>query len=634
MTGAAIEDGETAAPRRPRLTAGVEFACIVALWIATRPYRGVFHDARLYTVQALHSLDPGRFGQDLFFKYGSQDSFSVFTLLYRPLVASVGVGGANLLATVVGDALWLAAAAWLVRTLFGDRRERLFVLVAIVILDANYGGRGVFTYGEAFATPRVYAEALVMAAMALALRGRAVGAAVTLALAAALHPLVAMAGVGVAVVAAALRDRRVWIAVALAAVACAAAIWLGVGPLGRARQTFDDQWFAIVRQRCDFAFMARWEWPDFLRIAADFALLAAGWAVATKVERRLIVAVAIVAAGGLIVTLVGGDIARNVLIVNLQTWRAMWLAALAANMCVALVVLRSPRGMASRGLFLGAAGAGAAAHFVGGATVVTPVLMLTACGALAVERLRRAPLPAAVGILGAASFALGVWWLMGFISTDAVHQPLFGWAVARYALAGITVAVILLAAGTGAGARLALAGGLVLTGAFALADETKPWDAYVARPMSDDGLAAFVSGAGALYWEGAAGEQMAWFKLRGPSYYSCLQGTGSMFYRDAALDYERRGRALRALNTRTFSDLAGDACGRKAAPGQIGPRDREQLALACRSLPDLDTIILERPVAGAAVRAWRAPVAQQFVELDGQRTEVSTFYRYDCAALR
>jgi hypothetical protein len=634
MAGAAIADGETAAPGRSRLTAGVEFACIVALWIATRPYRGIVHDARLYTVQALSSLDPGRFGQDLFFKYGSQDSFSVFSLLYRPLVGAVGIGWANLSATVAGDALWLAAAALLVRALFADRRERLFALVAIVILDANYGGRGVFTYGEPFATPRVYAEALVMAAMALALRGRALSAAAALALAAALHPLVAVAGVGVIVVAAALRDRRLWIAVGVAALALALAAWLGVGPLARARQTFDDQWFAIVKQRCDFAFMARWNWPDFSRIAADFALLAAGWALAAKLERRLIIAVAIVAGGGLIVTLAGGDIARNVLIVNLQLWRSMWLAAVAANICVAVIVLRAPPGGAARGFILAAAGAGAATHFIGGADVVTSILMLSACGAFAVERRLGGRTPAAVGVIGAAIFALGVWWLMGFVSADAVHQERFGLAVVRYVLAGAAAAVLLLAVRNGAGAALALAGGLVLTGALALADETQPWDAYVARPMGDDGLAAFVSGAGPLYWEGVAGEQAVWFKLRRPSYYSCLQGTGSMFYRATALDYERRGDVLRGLDTRTFADTAGGACGRKATPGQIGPRDRDQLAMACRALPDLGTIILERPVAGAVARVWRAPAAQEYLEPDGRRTEVSTFYRYDCAALR
>ena len=39
--------------------------CIAAIWIAFHPYQGIFHDTRLYTIQALSHLEPTRYSDDL-----------------------------------------------------------------------------------------------------------------------------------------------------------------------------------------------------------------------------------------------------------------------------------------------------------------------------------------------------------------------------------------------------------------------------------------------------------------------------------------------------------------------------------------------------------------------------------------
>ena len=78
-------DPETQQPARPIVApgpvAGMEpvpvkgiaaLLCAVALmWLATRPYFGVAFDARFYMVEALNVLDPSRFADDLYFKFGS-----------------------------------------------------------------------------------------------------------------------------------------------------------------------------------------------------------------------------------------------------------------------------------------------------------------------------------------------------------------------------------------------------------------------------------------------------------------------------------------------------------------------------------------------------------------------------------
>jgi len=58
---------------------------IAVLWLSTRHYFGVVQDARFYAVEALRDLNPGRYANDLYFQFGSQGSFSLFSKLYRPL---------------------------------------------------------------------------------------------------------------------------------------------------------------------------------------------------------------------------------------------------------------------------------------------------------------------------------------------------------------------------------------------------------------------------------------------------------------------------------------------------------------------------------------------------------------------
>ena len=256
---------------RPAIGSAVPLILVLAMWLAMRPYVGVFHDARLYLVQALRTLEPGRYDQDLFFTHGSQDSFTVFTAGYAPLVAWLGSARAHFAATVVGEAFWLAALTALSRTIFLRRAERWLAVGAAVVLWARYGGAGVFAYAEPFATPRLFAEALVMAGLALGLRRRWLLAAAVLILAAALHPLVAACGAGVLLVLAALDDRRVWIVIGVAAAGGALAV--AVGPFAHALARYDDAWFQVVLLRCRFVFMTHWTWRDFCQVGAVLAVL-------------------------------------------------------------------------------------------------------------------------------------------------------------------------------------------------------------------------------------------------------------------------------------------------------------------------------------------------------------------------
>jgi hypothetical protein len=622
--------------KRPEIHSWVlrpsEALIFLSMWIVTHAYLGVIHDARLYTIQALNSLEPGRFAEDLFLKYGSQDKFTLFTTAYKPLVAAAGPWAANLLATIAGDLLWLVGLGFLMRTLFARRREFLFASAAVILLQAGYGGDGIFRYGEPFATPRLYAEALAMIALGFALRGRPALSALFLISSTALHPLMALGGAGVIVVFAALHDRRVWILVGLAAGAGVLLALAGVDPFGRALIQFDDAWFRVVLHRCDYAFLGRWHGGDFSRVVVVFSVFAVAYRLGESRERRLLIALAIVALAGLLATFIGCDVLHNVLIVDLQPWRALWLASVLANAFVAIVAIRLPEKSLCKILLAVAAAASAASVFIFAFVPLAPPLMIIACTAVMIELHRKSPLSGAMRpiVLGGSAMVaglglVGVYWS----SSHQLHFPL----VALGAGIEIVAVALLVMAVRRRGRRvITLASCVILPMAIASAGQVEAWQTYVFAPSRDDGLRAFVAGSGRLYWEGDSGLKLLWFKLGVPEYFSCVQSAGVMFYRGTAEDYSRRGNALRLLNSRDFEDQQGGFCLEKSVPLAHGPQSRKQVATVCRLLPDLDTLVLNQAVPGASARVWRAPAFAEYEQLDA--TKVSTFYRYSCADFR
>src|SRR5438270_7254260 len=81
------------------------FCLLLAVNAGARPYAGITHDARLYSIQVLNQLDPSAYSDDLFFRYGSQDQFSIFSRCAAPLVALLGLEPAFFLLYVVCNSL-------------------------------------------------------------------------------------------------------------------------------------------------------------------------------------------------------------------------------------------------------------------------------------------------------------------------------------------------------------------------------------------------------------------------------------------------------------------------------------------------------------------------------------------------
>jgi len=99
-----------AAPSHDRSTAVAAALLGLAALLLIHRYAGINHDASIYFGQVLHQLQPDIFGRDLFFAYGSQDSFTVLPWLLAqlaplaplPLIFQIGALAGLLAFTAAG----------------------------------------------------------------------------------------------------------------------------------------------------------------------------------------------------------------------------------------------------------------------------------------------------------------------------------------------------------------------------------------------------------------------------------------------------------------------------------------------------------------------------------------------------
>jgi hypothetical protein len=616
---------------------------ITALWMTTRPYLGIIGDARFYTVQALNALLSGRFASDLYFRYGSQDQFTLFTLAYEPVLAALGIAKAGMTLTIIGECGWVGGLIYLARGLFRDGRLALVAVVTAIVLP---GGVVMLNYGEQFLTPRLVVEAITLWALGSMLRGKVIRALLLLSLAATVHPLVALPGFAVLFLYQAAERRVWWIMGGFAAMASLGLAVLGVQPFARLLTKFDAAWFEIVRVRDFHCLLTEWSLFDWLKACNIFAVGALGLSVAEPRERRFLVMAFVVSLGGLAVTLVGGDLLHNVLVVDAQQYRATWPLAVGANLFVGPLLLRlrwtvlSPVTRAGLAWTIGTL---VVTQFVvAGYFVTVPQLLIFGLAA-AWEQNRRTSVPAGaqacgVVILGLACGAtLSVF---GLYMRWAAGNPTLFWGTIR--ALGVTALALGLVASLvtvpiqkrAAMTRplIALATAVVVIAVLGW-DQRTPWAKFVeTADAAPESLAALLPEGQPIYWEGDV--RVPWFVLRRPSYFSCAQGTGVLFFRGTALSYQHRYDTFLRLRTLDFGQERGCPPPPAAVPASF---DRAALASICTTERSLGALVLVRPAANASGQLWVSPVKYQedVVENGESRTFMTDkFYVYPCAAFR
>ena len=618
---------------------------LLTLWLALHPYRGVEHDAILYTAQALLRLDPQGLQADTAFVHGSQDRFSIFPRLYAPLLDAFGVGAGHVVMAALGQAAWLAALLWLARRLFQARIAATLAAAAVIVLSPYYGGWTAFAYGEPFATARPLAEASVLVAIAASLDSgdghgwRAVMAAGALGIAFVLHPLMALPGA--AVVGLLWTEGRPF----LRAAAClGAAAVIGVGaiagidPFSRVLQTYDRDWAAML-PLVGYVLLGHWKWTDWSTIASQGLVLTIALSVATQRERRLILAVGVTAVLGVLVSAAAGDLARNVLVVGLQPWRALWLLAVVANLLAPVAVLRLPAGSLAREALCAALTCLLLERLGRFQYLASPLLFVLAAAIAAAERRWRDGLPVAARLafrLVATITILATIGGIAFAAATTMAEPMgeLRWASAILVVAVLPILPLVASGRVRAGIVMALAVVATLAAAAAV-DRRGDWTRFVETGGERAEVDAFIAAAGEVYWEG--GLELMWLKQRRSAAFGDYQGAGLAFYRGMAIAIRDRIQALLPLK-------ATDADAALATPGLCRPLrdprcgglpDIAAFARVCRDIPTLDAVILAEPIPGLQAREWRPPVPAPLRSTPGQSPrEAEVFFRYACAPFR
>lgn len=609
----------------------VALLCVLYVFIAVRPYTGIRHDGILYLAQALYRLDPGIFATDLFFKYGSQESFSLFGRLYAFAIGRLGAEVGSIALLLVSQVLFFGASvAWTRRVL----PHNLWIagLLAIALSSGIYGGEHfALRYAEPFVTARPFAEGLSILALALSIGGRRWPALALLGVAAALHPLMTLPAVVVWWWLQARQDRR-WL-FGLGAIPLVVALAsAGVRPLDGLFLTHDLSWReAMERENVDI-FVGLWSVYDYLKLATDFILC--GWAlrylkgVAAPAVRALMA----LTLGCMLVSYVGADLSSNVLITALQLWRAHWLLHFVAMSLVPLIAVRlffasNALQLASVLLVYGAVCRGLPTGF---AALVLAFLIMSASQrsrfTVDVRLVRAVALVLVAAVL--VIWQNNVSWLLSIneLSGARANWVDIAWQYwQRPPVGPMLVPLLLLTVcwrwGSDRVFAAAAASLVVVTLTVHEWDKRSPWVKEVESVQAGEHpFNAYVPPTEEVYW---AGDALApWLMLHRRSYVSGMQAAGQPFNQGTSQELRRR------LSVTALFDFHAQVCGLMNKLNGVHEScepDLMTVRSACEMDERLTWVVTAYNMGDTAVARWQPKSMTNMPN--------SAFYLYSCRKL-
>ncbi len=245
------------------------------------------------------------------------------------------------LVVAVSQAVWVFAA-WRISAVLSKSQRPFFLLVLFAIPGAY--DTVILGYGEMFATARIVAEALTLAALAAMLEKRPWLAAIAISAAAAMHPLMAAGGILLLLLFWGLQSRRRLItsAVILGFAFIAALAVLG---LKDRLAVMDPTWLALTKERNVVVFISSWKLQDWNLLILNLCLLLSGWRLTeNRPLRRLFLAAYIVGILALAAAVTGDFFWHCQLLVQIQPLRAFWLVKWLAVLAFASLLWRKDVG--------------------------------------------------------------------------------------------------------------------------------------------------------------------------------------------------------------------------------------------------------------------------------------------------
>jgi hypothetical protein len=327
----------TPAPQMSFVSASAFALIVCALAFLLYGYKGLAHDAKLYAAQALAHLNPATLGNDIYLRYGSQDDYTIFAPLYAQLVALLGLESAA--ATITFLSLWaFLFAAWRLSKSIAGHNFALVSLALLVALPSDYGAGRIFHYIEAFATPRLAAEALLLLAICEGEKRQWRLLPLYLLPAALLHPLMTAPVMLILL----LRHSPIR-AIAYGAGIAGALGFVGIAALQSSSSAqslmFDEFWFQYGVTRVPYLLADNWIVADWSSIFVTALTLICCWTTTADLRlRKICLAAILCTAIGIAATWIGVDWLRLIVVTQGQPWRVLWIAGVIAVITLPVIV--------------------------------------------------------------------------------------------------------------------------------------------------------------------------------------------------------------------------------------------------------------------------------------------------------
>jgi hypothetical protein len=636
-------DTESAAQDRlaSRIALAGSSLVILAIWILQHPYGGIdYNDSTLYTLLALARLNPQLLSDDVFLRFGSQDTYTVFSPLFAAAIKLLDLEPAAALLSLAGQILFFGCG-WLLARRVMPARQAALAVGLLVALPSSYGVGSIFNYVESFLTSRQMSEALVLAAVSSTLARRPLMTAVCLLAAMLLHPIMALAGFVMLACLCVVLPRPRLALVLLAALLAASLVPILLIPRG-VFAPFDATWLGLALDSTPYLLLSQWGPRDWCHLAVPVAVLAIGAIESpSSVARRLCRAALITAASSVIVMLIYCDLLHVVIFTQVQPWRWLWLVQVLAVVLLPVIAHDCwQNGLPGRTALILLLGAWALRDDP--ATLITALLAVASVAAasrLAHQRQARmiflgacALLIVALAINLAAKFSYAE-----INDTDANRaSPLEANWLRIWGGDGVLYSAVLVAWWTWSwrtGRQPHLWAAIALSSMAAIVAvllTPLAWQSWTNFHYTRAAYTAFAP------WRTAIPQHSqviwphnpvgAWYLLERPSYYSIHQVAGDIFSRAKAIEIHRRA-----------ASIANALATSRAAPPQHGPgiRTRAELPANADRLDARGLVLVCGDPQLAAVVSWNRIGPETLVPVvPNPGRPARRLHVYRCADLR
>lgn len=145
----------------------------ISFFFCVNQYNGIVVDAILYTLQAVNSVHPERFVNDISFMYGNQDSFTIFSPLYAACINLLGVSRSAFLLCFLSQLLFAVSFSYMVYSWFDRLHCKKILFPSIILFFALYrfgllrSAIYQFNIVEPYVVPRTFSVAFALLGIGL-----------------------------------------------------------------------------------------------------------------------------------------------------------------------------------------------------------------------------------------------------------------------------------------------------------------------------------------------------------------------------------------------------------------------------------------------------------------------------------